>query len=131
MIAHTEIVPTEDQVRSLSQGVLLPTLNQIAKDSGRRLALTASIMVGADRVNTLPNLSVGKPEDAILDGELRLRFREAFGGRVLMHCECIFKKAQAVSNCSGFSLKGELKGSVARRTAWTMRYSVWNWTGWV
>lgn len=131
MSTRCEIVPTDDQANILIDKIVIVTLNQIARDIDRGITLTTSIMVGDDATKNLASIAVGKFGDRIVNGELRLRFREAFGNRLLMYCECIFQKAQAVNNCSGFSLKGELKGDAVKRTAWTMRYSVWTWTGWV
>src|SRR5688500_10373301 len=129
MNARSEIVPTEDQIYTLIDKIVAPAVRQIATDTERFLNLAPIVMVGDEPAKPLALLSNGDPNHSALNGKLRLRFRKAFGERILLHCECIFQKDQAVRNCSGFSLKAELKGQVAKRTAWTVRYSVWNWMG--
>jgi hypothetical protein len=131
METNSEVLPGPSMIEEFMKQVVRPTLDTIARDAERRLLLNSTVMQGPSEANQLGVLSVGSDQLPILDGSVRLRFREASGGRLRMHCEALFEQTDAVNNCSGFSLKGELKESTAKRMAWTMRYSVWHWTGWV
>jgi hypothetical protein len=131
MSARDEILPSDNEIQTLISGVVLPTLQKIADDTMRRLVITPTLMQGSNEQRTFEPIKIGNASAEILSGAIRLRFREAFGNRILVHCECVFSREQAVEQCSGFSLKGEMKEGVVKRTAWTMRYSVWDWCGWV
>ena len=106
-------------------------MDAIAKEIRKNLLLNACVMLGEDEGTQLGELKANHGYESHLSGAVRLRFRRAFGNRTLMHAEAIFDKAQAVNNCSGFSLKAEEKETAIRQTALTIRYSVWTWTGWV
>jgi hypothetical protein len=131
MKMRDETIPDESQLRCLLEGIILPVLNQIAGEIGRRIRTSATIMLGGDPMDSVCLRDAGDDDCPLLEGELRLYCRNAFGGRMVMFCECIFERHPTVHNCSGFSLKAELKENVTKRTAFTMRYSVWDWTGWV
>jgi hypothetical protein len=130
MSSFPEIIPADHQTKLLIGGVVLPTLEQVAKEKGCSISLATSIMVGDIAARISEPLMVGRADQQTLVGEIRLRFREAFGGRILMHCECVIQKNNPMGNWSGFSLRGELQSACVKRTAWTMRYSVWDWKGW-
>jgi|SRR5579859_6979414 len=123
-----EMNPTDDQLKVFIGGLLTPKLNQISTDSERHLILSGFIMAGGEITKAIAPFSIGNLEKPQLNGDLRLRFREAFGNRILLNCQCIFQRDQAVHNCSGFLLKGELKGETIKCTGWTIHYSVWDWT---
>jgi len=130
MNSKAEVLPESSAIEELMSAVVRPTLEVIARDAGRRLEVTAVIMRGESKVLDRGLLSFGTNQTRLLHGKMRLRFRQAFGGRLLMHCEALFERSEAVNNCSGFSLKAELKAGTAKRKGWTMRYTVWDWTGW-
>jgi hypothetical protein len=131
MSRESEILPSDSQLNLFVERLIVPMLRELSSETGHQLFLATSIMIGGETAKTLAVLSIGESEQACLNGALRLRFKEAFGNRTLLHCECIFRQDQAVKNCSGLSLRGELKDSEVKRLSWTIRYSVWNWTGWV
>jgi hypothetical protein len=125
-----EIIPNSEAIGKMVSTLVLPTLEKISKDVGRRVEVDVVVMQKASEAVKYDRLSIGDDQMPLLCGGLRLRFREASDNRLLMHCEALFNREQAVHNCSGFSMKGELKENAVKRTAWTMRYSVWDWTGW-
>ena len=124
-----EVLPEPDIIKQLVAGILRPTIETVAKDAARHIELTPVIVHRGTEQQTLDVIHAGNGE--VLHGKARLRFRVAPSGRVVMDCETLFVKEEAVKKCSGFSLKGELRpGDAAKRTEWTMRYSVWDWMGW-
>ena len=131
MNSKTEIIPEGSVIEEFLCKVVRPTLLRVSKDAKRQLQVTALVMQENRETCSLGLLTIGSAQAQVLHGNIRLRFREAFGGRILMHCEALFDRSESVNNCSGFSLKGVWEEGTAKRTAWTMRYSVWNWTGWL
>lgn len=131
MSGKREIEPSMEIVNAAIRQVLTPTLEQIAADAGRCISMEATVWRGETEIVKLLNIQVGMAENPVLPGNLRLRFRDAFGGRILMHVEALFEREQAVAKCSGFTLKADIRDGSAKRTAFTMRYSVWEWIGWI
>ncbi len=131
MSSKREIVPSSEIIDIAIREIVAPTLESIAADAERNINLEAFVWSGETLILSLPPVQAGVVENPILPGNLRLRFRDAYGGRTLMHMEAIFDRARAVAKCSGFTLKADMRDRAAKRTAFTMRYSVWNWTGWV
>lgn len=131
MSTNRETLPNPRVIENSLREILIPTLEKIAADANRRIELKAAVYCGEDLIAELPRIAVGNEEDSEMCGLMRIRFRDAFGGRTLMFAEAIFDREQAVSKCSGFSVKADLRENVAKKTAFTMRYSVWNWTGWI
>jgi hypothetical protein len=60
----------------------------------------------------IPKSEIGMANLTPLCGNVRLRFREVSSERLLMHCEALFVREQAVNNCSGFYLKRVLQVSM-------------------
>jgi hypothetical protein len=131
MSGKREIEPSAEILDTAIRKIVVPTLERIAADAGRRISLDAAVWHADTAIANLPQIEAGITGNPILPGKLRLRFRDAFGGRTLMHAEAIFDRELAVAKCSGFYLKADLRDGVAKRTAFTVRYSVWDWTGWV
>ena len=61
-------------------------------------------------------------------GEAKLRFYKGYGNRILMHAEAVFDREHTVGNCSGFLIKAEKNSMGIKKTAYTIRYSAWDWT---
>jgi len=129
MKAGSQDLPDSAVVEEFISKVVRPILETIGHDTGRRLEMKVAVMQGISEAIRLGVVSVGNEKLPVLHGSMRLRFRAAFGGRWLMHCEALFDRTDSINNCSGFSMKAELKEGAAKRTAWTMRYGVWDWTG--
>lgn len=131
MTNRAEMLPDRSIVDQFTDEVLRPKLVEISKELSRRFELDMAVIQGDTVVLRLDRLSVGSEKQDPLHGECRLRFREAFGNRILIFCEVLFDRNEAVHNCSGFSLRGDWKAETAiKRTGYTVRYSVWEWTGW-
>lgn len=131
MSTRKEIAPSSEVIETATSEILRPTIENIATETNRYLKLEVTIFCNENQVINAPHIEAGCIDSNLLNGKLRLRFRDAFGNRTIMFAEAIFERSQAVSNCSGFSLKADLREGSAKRTAFTMRYSVWNWTGWI
>jgi len=125
-----EILPDPEILRITTEAILVPTIEAVANDAGREIDLAVFVFTDDKAALGLPHLRAGPVSTESIRGTLRLHFREAFAGRTLLYAEAIFDRNSTVLNCSGFSLKGDVKSKSAKRTAFTIRYSVWNWTGW-
>ena len=126
-----ETVPNSNVIEEMVRDIVRPTLETIAKDMGGHLNISISVMEGASEATKASQLFAGANQLPPLCGNVRLRFREVSSERLLMHCETLFVREQAVNNCSGFYLKAEMLKNVSKRTAWTIRYGLWDWAGWI
>lgn len=131
MNRRKESVPAQELLDAVRESVLLPAVQSVARDARKQIELEVAVFTGEELALKMPPLHGGSSDADLLSGQMRIRFREAIGGRVLMYAEVVFDRRQATANCSGFSLKADIREGVAKRTAFTVRYSVWDWTGWV
>ncbi len=125
-----QITPSAEIVQTFINGVAQATLEQVASEVDRKLKLSVEVWE-EDSGRKFGDLDVGVADKPVV-GTLRMRFREAFGGRYLMFSELMFDENEDVGGCSGCSFKADLRpGNDAKRTAWTMRHNVRKWTGWI
>lgn len=124
-----QIEPSPSIIDACVDQLVVPKLNNLARDTERKINANIELFVN----------DIGKPYRQInigdfkqpMDIDLRIRFREAYGGRYIMFCEALIGEAQSVSGCSGFMLKGDMRiDRQPKCTSHTIRYNLWHWVGW-
>lgn len=133
MSTRKNVVPSDSILQAAVEQLLQPALKQVAKEAGVTLCATVSVMGETNEIAQF-EMDEGSPTDSKVQGKIRLSFRATFDhARFLVHAEAIFDQPRPAHGFSGFSLKGHVTCNgqiVAKRTGWTIRYNVWNWTGW-
>lgn len=124
-----QICPPKEVVDRLKADVIEPKLIEFAEEIKRALFITMELWIENDG-EQIGQFNVGSGEMTI-SVVVRLRFREAYGERILMFCESLFEKDEALSGCSGFELRAEINSmNEIKWTGYTVRYNRWRWTGW-
>jgi hypothetical protein len=128
-----DIMPPEKVLEAAVDQILRPILKQISTDTKHGFFATVSVMQGSKEANRF-DLEHESITQSKISGEIRLRFRPTFNpSRFLVRAEAIFKKPCLANGFSGFMVKGQVihdRHIIAKRSAWTIRYNVWEWTGW-
>lgn len=113
--------------------VVLPTLIELDEETKQPIQATVSIQwrsawEAQEEIRTRKDV---QSESAAI-GEVRVVLKEITPGNVNVSAESILKGLAPGSGFSGFSLRGKLELNaankwVARITACTNRYNVWEW----
>ena len=126
-----EFLPQSEIVDLILGRGIKPILKEIAADLDEPLPCILTLCRGeliGPRVLIADGSGASK-------GEIRLRVRKTFRKtRLLFFAEAIFRNVAVKSGFSGFSVKGTVsieKETQVSITGWTVRYNVWEWTGWI
>jgi len=102
MSKRKEIIPSDKILQVATEAILLPTIEEVAKDAGKKIELDVFVLTADKEAIKLPRLQAGPSAGGSIPGTLRVRFRKAFGERTLMCAEAKFDRDFTISNCSGF-----------------------------
>ena len=112
--------------------IIVPTIESIAAEAERRIELDVAVFCADSEALPLGLIAGGDHTLPTVRGQMRLRFREAFQGRLLVYGETILERSEAAGSFSGFTVKGESAPSAKPRSKGvTVRHNVWSWKGWV
>lgn len=118
--------PSQEIIEAFVECVIRPRLEKFSADSRRMIA--AELWVYVDNVGTFfSSVEVGGKK-ARLSAVIRMRFREAFRGRLVMSAEARFSELESIAGCSGFILDADKPiDSTPRYRGISICYNDWDW----
>lgn len=132
-----EFVPDGELLEVIIAEVIQPVLEDLREELGQPVPCVLHVLSGSMSGPSVLLTSAAQPdaEDGH-SGEVRLRCRRTFrDSRFVFFAESIFRDIAVDTGFSGFEIKGQVllsaDGITAKRDSLTMRYNVWNWSGWV
>jgi len=126
--------PIDPLIAAVVERGIAPLLKRIGKDLGRDLSTDVCIVRDGIKGPTIAVDTAAEERAVAVDGEVRLRIREAYGGqRYVYTAEAVYKRDVSPTGFSGFVAKGEARTTDDGRVdvqakSWTVRYNVWEFS---